>query len=65
MIRSYIFQLATERKAKSLFKTELEWMMRGARARSTKQKAHIARFEALRDREKPETDAQVEINSLV
>ncbi len=56
--------LATERKAKSLFKTELEWMMRGARARSTKQKAHIARFEALRDREKPETDAQVEINSV-
>ncbi len=56
--------LATERKAKSLFRTELEWMMRGARARSTKQKAHIGRFEALRDREKIETDAQVEINAL-
>lgn len=56
--------LATERKAKSLFRTELEWMMRGARARSTKQKAHIERFEALRDREKIETDGQVEINSL-
>lgn len=34
--------LATERKAKSLFRTELEWMMRGARARSTKQSAHRA-----------------------
>ncbi len=56
--------LATERKAKSLFRTELEWMMRGARARSTKQKAHIGRFEALRDRDKIETDAQVEINAL-
>lgn len=56
--------LAMERKAKSLFRTELEWMMRGARARSTKQKAHIARFEALRDREKIETDGQVEINAL-
>lgn len=55
---------ATERKAKSLFRTELEWMMRGARARSTKQKAHIGRFEALRDREKPETDGQVTINAL-
>ena len=55
---------ATERKAKSLFRTELEWMQRGARARSTKQKAHIARFEALRDREKIEADGQVEISSL-
>ena len=56
--------LATERKAKTLFKTELAWMQRGARARSTKQKAHIARFEALRDREKPQTDGSVEINAL-
>ncbi len=55
---------ATERKAKSLFRMELEWMMRGARARSTKQKAHIGRFETLRDREKPETDGQVTINAL-
>ena len=55
--------LATERKAKSLFRTELEWMQRGARARSTKQKAHIQRFEALRDRDKIETDGQVEISS--
>jgi len=56
--------LATERKAKALFKTELAWMQRGARARSTKQKAHIQRFEALRDREKPQTDSSVEINAL-
>lgn len=55
---------ATERKAKSLFRMELEWMMRGVRARSTKQKAHIGRFETLRDREKPETDGQVTINAL-
>lgn len=56
--------LATERKAKSLYRMELEWMQRGARARSTKQKAHIGRFEALRDREKIEVDGQVEINSV-
>lgn len=56
--------IATERKAKSLFRVELEWMQRGARARSTKQKAHIARFETLRDREQIETDGQVEINAL-
>ena len=56
--------LATERKAKALFKTELAWMQRGARARSTKQKAHIQRFEALRDREKIVEDGSVEINAL-
>ncbi len=56
--------LATERKAKSLFRVELEWMQRGARARSTKQKAHIQRFEELRDRKGIEADAKVEISSL-
>ncbi len=56
--------LATERKAKSLFRTELEWMQRGARARSTKQKAHIQRFEELRDRKSIEVDGKVEINAL-
>ncbi len=56
--------LATERKAKSLFRMELEWMQRGARARSTKQKAHIQRFEELRDRKVLETDGKVEINAL-
>jgi ATP-binding cassette subfamily F protein uup len=55
---------ATERKAKSLFRVELEWMQRGARARSTKQKAHIQRFEELRDRKQIEADGKVEINAL-
>jgi ATP-binding cassette subfamily F protein uup len=57
-------QQATERKAKSLFRVELEWMQRGARARSTKQKAHIQRFEDLRDRKVIESDGKVEINAL-
>ncbi|HHV12067.1 MAG TPA: ABC-F family ATP-binding cassette domain-containing protein [Clostridiales bacterium] len=56
--------LATERKAKSLFRMELEWMQRGARARSTKQKAHIQRFEELRDRQAVEEDGKVEISAL-
>lgn len=55
---------ATERKAKSLFRIELEWMQRGARARSTKQKAHIQRFEELRDRKVLEADGKVEINAI-
>jgi len=57
-------QLATERKNQSLYRQDLAWMMRGARARSTKQKAHIERFEALKNREKIEVDGEVEINAL-
>ncbi|MCL2775003.1 MAG: ABC-F family ATP-binding cassette domain-containing protein [Oscillospiraceae bacterium] len=40
---------ATRRKDRSLFKKELEWMQRGARARGTKSKSRIARFETLSD----------------
>lgn len=57
-------EAATERKKKSLYRQDLEWMMRGARARSTKQKAHIQRFEELKNREKPVQDDNVELNSL-
>ncbi|HWQ44012.1 MAG TPA: ABC-F family ATP-binding cassette domain-containing protein [Desulfosporosinus sp.] len=38
---------ATERKRQNLFRNELAWMRRGARARTTKQKARIDRFEQL------------------
>lgn len=40
-------EVSTERKRQSILKKEIAWMMRGARARSTKQKAHIARYEKL------------------
>ena len=54
---------ATERKRQSLLRTEIAWMMRGARARSTKQKAHIQRYETLRDMKSPVTDSTIEISS--
>lgn len=56
--------LASERKRQSILRTELAWMQRGARARSTKQKAHIQRYEALRDMDAPEFDKQVEMESV-
>ncbi len=37
----------TEAKQKSLYRQELEWMRKGAKARTTKQKARIKRFEDL------------------
>lgn len=55
---------ASERKRQSILRKEIEWMMRGARARSTKQKAHIQRYEALRDMKAPETDGRVEMSSV-
>ena len=55
--------VASERKRQSILRVELEWMQRGARARSTKQKAHIQRYEALRDQKAPEIDGKVEMES--
>ena len=57
-------ELATERKRQSILKTELEWLARGARARSTKQKAHIARIEDMQERKGPQEDLSVEMNSI-
>ena len=58
------YALAAERKAAALYKQDLKWMMRGARARSTKQKAHIARFEALAAREKIQEERLVTLQTL-
>lgn len=58
------YEMAAERKAATLYRKDLAWILRGARARSTKQKAHIARFEVLRDRERPEEERQVQLSSL-
>ncbi|MEH7749026.1 ABC-F family ATP-binding cassette domain-containing protein [Neobacillus drentensis] len=40
-------EAATFEKRKNLFRRELEWIRRGAKARTTKQKARIQRFEEL------------------
>ena len=58
------YEQAAERKAAALYRKDLAWMLRGARARSTKQKAHIERFEALRDRKLPEEERFVTLSSL-
>lgn len=57
-------EAASERKRQSILRVELEWIRRGARARSTKQKAHIQRYEELRDRQAPVQDREVELSSI-
>ena len=55
---------ASERKRQSILRVELEWMKRGARARSTKQKGRIMRYEALRDAKGPAEEEHVEMESI-
>ncbi len=55
---------ATERKRQSILRVELEWVKRGARARSTKQKARLERYEELKNQNAPIKDEKVEIGSL-
>ncbi|MGL5259747.1 MAG: ABC-F family ATP-binding cassette domain-containing protein [Lachnospiraceae bacterium] len=57
-------ELATERKRQSILRKDREWMMRGARARSTKQKAHIQRYEDLLNQEGIKIDAKLEMGSV-
>ncbi len=55
---------ATERKRQSILKVELEWIKRGARARSTKQKARIERFHDLKNQTAPSKDGSIEMSSI-
>lgn len=55
---------AGERKRQSILRNELAWVKRGARARSTKQKARLERFEALEAAKAPESDGKVELSSV-
>jgi ABC transport system ATP-binding/permease protein len=56
--------LASERKRQTLYKKELEWIQRGAKARTTKSKGRIQRFEALKDSIGTEESEKLEMNSL-
>jgi len=55
---------AAERKNRSLYRRELEWISRGARARGTKSKDRIERFEALKNRELPAAAEKVQLQSV-
>ncbi|RHK37947.1 ABC transporter ATP-binding protein [Anaerobutyricum hallii] len=57
-------ELASERKRQSILRSEVKWVMRGARARSTKQKARLERFEQLKAMDSPKTTKQVEMGSV-
>lgn len=53
--------MASERKRQNLYRTELAWIKRGAKARTTKQKARIDRFEELRQQKFSVNTDKIEI----
>ena len=55
---------ASERKRQSILRKEIEWMQRGARARPTKQKAHIQRYENLKNQKGIVQDEKIELSSI-
>lgn len=57
-------EASSERKRQSFLRTELEWVRRGAQARSTKQKARLDRFEEVSQVKAPPKKQAVEIDGL-
>ncbi len=55
---------AAERKNRALYRREFEWISRGARARGTKSKDRIERFEELKNREIPAAQEKLQLQSV-
>ena len=52
---------ASERKRQSILRVEREWIMRGCKARTTKSKDRIQRYEDLLNQDAPETDDTIQM----
>jgi ABC transport system ATP-binding/permease protein len=55
--------VSTQRKHAGVLRRELEWLQRGPKARSTKQKARIDRIHGMQDKEFKQTQGKVEIST--
>ncbi|MBP2001316.1 ATP-binding cassette subfamily F protein uup [Paenibacillus shirakamiensis] len=55
-------EASSEHKRQNLLRTELAWIRRGAKARSTKQKARIERFETLQNQKPDQKNGSVDIS---
>ncbi len=54
---------ASERKRQSILRVEREWIMRGCKARTTKAKDRIQRYEDLKNQDAPEYDDTVQLSA--
>ncbi len=57
-------ELGSERKRKSILRKELEWMQRGPRARGTKSKERIERFEKLSEQNGQSATSKLDMDTL-
>ena len=57
-------ELGSERKRQSFLRKELEWIQRGPRARGTKSKDRIARFEAVSEKSGPAEKVKLQMESI-
>ncbi len=57
-------EVTAERKRQTLYKKELAWIQRGARARSTKAKGRIQEFEKLKEQLGTEAEEKLEFSSV-
>jgi ATP-binding cassette subfamily F protein uup len=55
---------ASERKRQAILRKEYQWIMRGARARSTKSRERIDRYEQLKDQAAPVFDESVQMTTI-
>ncbi|WP_339266838.1 ABC-F type ribosomal protection protein TaeA [Paenibacillus sp. FSL K6-1330] len=55
-------EAASEQKRQNLLRSELAWIRRGAKARTTKQKARIERFEKLKDQEMLHSSGELDVS---
>lgn len=56
-------QAASERKRQTILRREYQWAMRGARARSTKSRDRLERYEALKNQDGPPQQEQVQLSA--
>ncbi|HYW19911.1 MAG TPA: ABC-F family ATP-binding cassette domain-containing protein [Nodularia sp. (in: cyanobacteria)] len=56
--------ISSQRKHQGVLRRELEWLSRGPKARSTKQKARIQRVESLRETEFKQVQEKVDISTV-
>jgi ABC transport system ATP-binding/permease protein len=56
--------ISSQRKHQGILRRELEWLKKGPKARSTKQKARIERAHALRDTEFKQVQGKVDISTV-
>jgi len=56
--------VSNQRKHSGVLRRELEWLKRGPKARSTKQKARIDRIHAMQEQEFKQANAKVEITTV-